>query len=91
MLTSIPLSMARKVLRTEESPVVATDGLCCVVQQVIQNVSLALFTAVPLSGTLLVRSFYRWTVTVVIYVIFVSSGCGYVQADPSQARNGTIQ
>ena len=38
------------------------------VQQVIQDVSLALFTAVPLSGRFLVHSFHRWTVAIASYV-----------------------
>ena len=68
--------MVRRVLRTEELLVAATEVFVVLprdnypgfVQQVIQDVSLALFTAVPLSGRLLVRSFYRWTVVVASYV-----------------------
>ena len=94
MLTSTLLSMVRRVLRTEESLMVATEFFIVLpcdtypvfVQQVIQDIFLALFTAVPLSGRLLVRSFYHWTVAIASYVrnwLFVSRGCGYVRANHS--------
>ena len=59
------------------------------IQQVIQDVSSssALFTAVPRSSRLLVRSFYRWTVAVASYIrnwFFVSRGCGYIWANHSK-------
>ena len=38
------------------------------IQTVIQDVSLVLFMAAPLSGRFLVLSFYRWTVAVASYV-----------------------
>ena len=56
------------------------------IQKVIQDVSLVLFIAAPLSSRLLVHSFYCWTVTIASYVwnlLFVSRGCGYVWANHS--------
>ena len=76
MLTSTPLTMVRRVLWTEELLVAATEFFVVLpcdiapgfIQQVIQDVSLVLFTAVPLSGRLLACSFYRWTVAVASHV-----------------------
>ena len=52
------------------------------IQQVTQDISLALFTAAPLSGRLLVRSLYCSTVAIASYTR-VSRGCGCVRANHS--------
>ena len=83
--------MIRRVFRAKESLAAATNSPCCVAvwySSWIRSESYpwVLFMTAPLSGRLIVCSFYRWIVAAASYIqnwLFVSRGCGYVWANYS--------